>query len=117
MEAADFEGLCVVGTVQGVFGDVSGSLSLLVFASQSCFSLALPPAAQLALIRGVALCWGVGFATAIASGGGDATAYAMSVKTDAKVVNPKAPPPPKRYLRFYDWDKPTLHFEGWDKGE
>ena len=117
MEAADFEGLCVVGTVQGVFGGVSGSLSLLVFASQSCFSLALPPAAQLALFRGVALCWGVGFATAIASGGGDATAYAMSVKTDAKVVNPKAPPPPERYLRFYDWDKPTLHFEDWDKGE
>lgn len=110
MEAADFEGMCVVGTVQGVYGGISGSLSVLVFASQSCFSLSLPPAAQVALIRGVALCWGVGFATAIASLGGDATAYALSVKTDTKLE-----PSLRPRLKFRDWDRPRVVFKDWDK--
>ncbi len=112
MEARDFEGLCVAGTVTGTIGGLSGSVSLLVFASQSCFSLGLPPAAQLALIRGLAICWGAGLASAIASAGGDATAYALGVTSDIKT-----PAQPGKWLRFTDWDRPYLVFKDWDKGE
>ena len=112
MEAKDFEGLCVVGTVTGTLSGLSGSVSLLVFASQSCFSLSLPPAAQLALIRGLALCWGAGFASAIASAGAEATAYAMGVKSDNKA--PSASQTRARRLQFTDWDRPRLVFTDWD---
>ena len=112
MEAKDFEGLCVVGTVTGALSGLSGSVSLLVFASESCFSLGLPPAAQVALIRGLALCWGVGFASAIASAGGDATAYALGVKSDSKV--PPASQKSAQRLQFTDWDQPRLVFSDWE---
>ena len=112
MEAKDFEGLCVAATVTGTLSGLSGSASVLVFASESCFSLGLPPAAQLALIRGLALCWGAGFASAIANVGGDATAYALSVKSDSKLQ--LASRKPGRRLQFTDWDQPQLVFTDWD---
>jgi hypothetical protein len=67
MVAKDWEGACIVISGSAAFMGASAGPSVIVFLSRSCLSLALPPPAQLSLIRGIAFTFGGSLTAALAS--------------------------------------------------
>ncbi len=110
MHAKDWDGACIVVSGSAALMGASAGPSVIVFLSRSCLSLALPPVAQLSLIRGIAFTFSAGLAATLSGAGGDAIIYDLHVESEPVSVSSIS----SRKVAVQDWRVPRLTFHDWD---